>query len=71
MTTNKRWDELTDRQQKSIIVLAGVELIITTVALIDLARRPAEQVRGPKALWALGCFIQPIGPIAYLAAGRR
>ena len=71
MTTNKRWDELTDRQQKSIIVLAGVELIITTVALIDLARRPAEQVRGPKALWALGCFIQPIGPIAYLAGGRR
>ena len=71
MTTNKRWDELTDRQQKSLIVLAGVELILTTVALIDLARRPAEQVRGPKALWALGCFIQPIGPIAYLAAGRR
>jgi len=71
MTTNKRWDELTDRQQKSLIVLAGVELILTTVALIDLARRPAEQVRGPKALWALGCFIQPIGPIAYLAGGRR
>jgi hypothetical protein len=28
-------------------------------------------VRGPKGLWALGCFVQPVGPIAYLTLGRR
>jgi hypothetical protein len=41
------------------------------VALRDLARRPKERVRGPKAVWALGCFVQPLGPVAYLVVGRR
>ena len=50
---------------------AAVELMLTTVALVDLARRPRDEVRGPKALWALGCFVQPVGPVAYLALGRR
>lgn len=50
---------------------AAVEVVLTTVALVDLARRPAEQVRGPKPVWALGCFVQPVGPIAYLLLGRR
>ncbi len=44
---------------------------MTAVALRDLARRPAEGVRGPKALWAVACFVQPVGPVAYLAVGRR
>lgn len=48
-----------------------MEVVLTTVALIDLARRPRESVRGPKALWALGMGVQPIGPIAYLLVGRR
>jgi hypothetical protein len=71
MPTNKRWNELTSRQQTAILVLASVELALTATALVDLARRPAAQVRGPKALWAIGCFVQPIGPIAYLTLGAR
>jgi hypothetical protein len=67
----RSWSDLTESQQRTIIVLGAVELVLTTVALVDLARRPRELVRGPKALWALGCFVQPVGPIAYLAAGRR
>lgn len=54
----------------AIVALASVELALTATALVDLARRPAAQVRGPKALWALGCFVQPVGPVAYLAVGR-
>ena len=42
-----------------------------TVALIDLARRPSRLVRGSKRGWAMACFVQPVGPIAYLAFGRR
>ena len=41
------------------------------VALVDLARRPKALVRGSKRRWALVCFVQPVGPIAYLAFGRR
>jgi hypothetical protein len=58
-------------QRAAIVAGAAVEVALTTVALVDLARRPAAQVRGNKALWALGCFIQPVGPVAYLTVGRR
>ncbi len=49
----------------------AVEVALTTTALVDLARRPGTQVRGPKLAWALACFVQPVGPMAYLALGRR
>lgn len=67
----RRWSELPAGQRVAIATGAAVELVLTTVALVDLARRPADQVRGSKALWALGCFVQPVGPVAYLALGRR
>ena len=71
MATKKRWSELTSGQQAAIVAGAAVELVLTAVALRDLSRRPRSLVRGPKALWALGCTVQPVGPIAYLALGRR
>lgn len=71
MGTKKRWSDLSSGQQAAIVVGAAVEVVLTTVALVDLARRPRASVRGPKALWALGCFVQPVGPVAYLAIGRR
>jgi hypothetical protein len=52
-------------------VAVSVELALTATALVDLARRPRDLVRGPKALWFLGCFVQPVGPIAYLTIGAR
>jgi hypothetical protein len=69
--TNTRWDELTGTQKALILTAASVELALTATALVDLVRRPSPQVRGPKVLWALGLAIQPVGPIAYLALGRR
>jgi hypothetical protein len=53
------------------VALGSTELILTVISLVDLSRRPAAQVRGPKALWALAAFAQPVGPVAYLALGRR
>jgi Phospholipase_D-nuclease N-terminal len=71
MTSKKRWSDLTPTQQGLILASAAVELALTAAAVIDLARRPADQIRGPKPLWLLGCIIQPLGPLAYLALGRR
>jgi Phospholipase_D-nuclease N-terminal len=71
MATSKRWDDLTSAQQTAIVVLGAVEVVLTGRALLDLARRPAAKVRGRKAFWAAGCFVQPLGPVAYLAFGRR
>jgi hypothetical protein len=44
---------------------------MTFRVLRDLARRPSANVRGPKALWVAACVVQPIGPLAYFAFGRR
>jgi hypothetical protein len=71
MANKKRWSDLTGRQRAVILVAASVELALTSTALVDIIRRPAAQVRGPKALWVVGFVIQPVGPIAYLVRGRR
>lgn len=68
---SRRWSELSGPQQGAIVVLAAVELALTAAALVDLARRPRDQVRGPKAVWGAACFVQPVGPVAYLTVGRR
>jgi hypothetical protein len=67
----KRWEDLTPRQRAVIITGGAVELAITTLALVDLARRPKRLVRGRKRFWLTGFVVQPFGPIAYLAFGRR
>jgi hypothetical protein len=67
----KKWSDLTDGQRAAVVAGAAVELVLTTLALVDLVRRPAAQVRGRKPLWALGSVVQPVGPIAYLLFGRR
>jgi hypothetical protein len=48
-----------------------VELVVTTIAVRDLVRRPADEVRGPKVLWGPLLFVQPIGSPLYLVIGRR
>lgn len=69
--SQKRWSDLSGGQQTAILVLVSVELSLTATALVDLARRPRAQVRGGrKTPWALGCLVQPVGPIAYLLLGR-
>jgi hypothetical protein len=67
----KQWSDLSPAQQRAIIVGGIVELIMTTIALFDLVRRPAKSVRGPKPLWLLAFFVQPFGPIFYFLVGRR
>ena len=67
----RQWSELSASQRGLIGVVGVAEVAMTGLALRDLARRPPGGVRGPKWLWALACVVQPVGPIAYLAAGRR
>jgi uncharacterized membrane protein len=69
--TTTRWEQLGQRQQTAIAAVGAVELVLTAVALTDLARRPAARVRGPKLAWVAAAAVQPFGPIAYLLWGRR
>ena len=71
MASKKRWSEYSPAARAAIIAGAVAEAIVTAVALRDLHRQPSGNVRGWKALWVLGFFVQPIGPLLYLWLGRR
>ncbi len=66
-----RWQDLSPKQQAVVLGAAVIELILLVAALVDLKRRPAEQVRGRKGVWALASFAGFVGPISYFAFGRK
>jgi hypothetical protein len=67
------WRDRTSAQRLRIILQAGIQLGLLVAAEYDLRKRPADQVRGPKRVWALICGINylGLGPIAYFLIGRR
>ena len=70
MTSRPRWSDLSPRKKAAIIVAAAVQLLLVGIAVNDLARRPAAQVRGPKWAWAPAMAVNFLGPLAYLRWGR-
>jgi hypothetical protein len=69
--TKRRWSDLSPQQQRAVIVGGALEVVVTAMAVRDLVRRPSAQVRGPKAVWLATFVVQPFGPLAYFAIGRR
>lgn len=56
-----------------LVVIVVVEIVLMSVALVDLYRRPAPRITGGgKLIWLLVIVLLGIiGPIAYFAAGRK
>jgi hypothetical protein len=69
-STRRRFQDRSPRERAVIIVTAVAQLALAAAAWYDLARRPREQVRGPKWRWALVIAINWAGPITYFVAGR-
>ena len=67
----RRWSELSDRQQTSLLVMVSVQLSLSATAWADLVTRPAALVNGRKGVWAAVIGVNFVGPIAYFARGRR
>lgn len=75
---DKKWKDLSG-PQKALAVLSGLARLLWGVArfalfvytLVDIRRRPAEQINGDKRLWTAVVFAGPLGQIAYLVLGRR
>jgi hypothetical protein len=67
------WTELAPRQRQAMLVRGALQVGLLTAALIDLRRRPASQIRGPKPLWLAISFANylGVGPITYFLLGRR
>lgn len=70
----QKWYALTPTQRKLLVVGSFIDTAAKTAALVDLARRPADDVRGPKWLWATALpVVNSAGalPAAYFLLGRR
>jgi hypothetical protein len=68
------WSNLSDRNRKLIITGAIAEAILKTAVLIDIRRRPANQVHGSKWMWIVAAVLvnsAGVGPLSYFAFGRR
>jgi hypothetical protein len=68
---SRHWSDLSDREKTAVLIAASVQISLAVTAWIDLARRPAEQVRGPKPAWAAAIAVNFVGPISYFVFGRR
>ena len=69
-----RWNDLDPRARQAVVAAAAVEAGLKLGALLDLARRPAQEVRGSKAGWALALTVvgsAGVLPVAYFLRGRR
>ena len=74
MATRKQWSDLSPRTRRLLTVTAVIEAILKLAALIDLKRRPASQIRGPKWVWAaMVAVVSSAGvvPVSYFVVGRR
>jgi hypothetical protein len=67
----KKWSELSDSQRAALATAAVAELSLKIAALIDIKRRPAELIRGPKALWRAAMVVNLLGPLSYFVFGRK
>lgn len=67
----KSWKEMPPLARAGTLVAAAVQLSLLVAAQRDISRRPAEQIRGSKALWRMVTLINFVGPTSYFAFGRR
>ncbi len=74
MELRRRWSDLSERQRRLLLAGAVMEGILKLVALNDLRRRPAAEVRGRKWVWATVVTLANsagVVPLAYFLFGRR
>jgi hypothetical protein len=74
MAARNSGSELSPRTRRLVGVAAVVEGVLKLAALIDIKRRPASQIRGPKWLWATAVAVissAGVVPSFYFVVGRR
>jgi hypothetical protein len=74
MAARRKWSDLSEGTRRLLTITAVAEGLLKLAALIDLKRRPASQIRGPKWLWATVVTVVSsagVVPISYFVFGRR
>ncbi|MDX1412830.1 MAG: PLD nuclease N-terminal domain-containing protein [Candidatus Promineifilaceae bacterium] len=71
MKKNKSWTDLSPGQKLMAIVAGLIQIGLLVMALLDIAMRPGDEIRGTKWIWTGIAFINFVGPIAYFLFGRK
>ena len=57
--------------QRAVLASLAVEVVLIAAVERDIQRQPTDRVRGPKLLWRVIATQNVVGPLAYLAFGRK
>ena len=69
-----RWSDLDESTRRLVVAGAVVDGALRVAALVDLARRPAEEVRGSRKVWGTALAVVSsagVLPLGYFVCGRR
>lgn len=67
----RRWADLGPRQRTLLGTATIVQFALLAAALVDIRRRPDDQIKGSKRVWTALSFINFVGPVSYFVFGRR
>lgn len=65
------WKSFSPAGKATVVAAVVAELAAKAGVWADLAKRPADKVRGPKWLWAVLSLVNGFGPGAYFMLGRK
>ena len=68
---NRRWGDLSGAQKRTIILSGVVQVGLLAAALVDIYRRPQEEIRGSRRAWTAVSFVNFVGPVSYFLFGRK
>ncbi len=66
-------EHLSRRTRRLLMVGAAFEGTLKAAALVDIARRPASEIKGPKAAWVVAIIlVNSVGalPVSYFLFAR-
>ncbi|HMR50124.1 MAG TPA: hypothetical protein PKE40_12765 [Arachnia sp.] len=72
--TKKRIQDLSPAARFALGTLGIIDMGLRVYALVDIAKRPADQVEGPKEVWVPALVVvnsAGLLPLAYLKWGRK
>lgn len=67
----RKWSDLSGGQRALVVLAGSIQVGLALSAWADLIRRPADQVNGPKPVWAGVIALNTVGPLSYFRWGRR
>ena len=67
----KSFSELSTPAKVGTVLLGIAQVSFAALAFVDLAGRPAEDIRGPKPVWIPVILVNWVGPAAYFLGARR